>query len=492
MFRAIWWIRRDLRLTDNQALQAAVAHAAEVLPVFILDDALWASEYTGPNRIAFLLQGLRTLDADLRARGSRLIVRQGHTFPVLQRLLAETDAEAIFAEEDYTPYARRRDTRIAAELPLNLVPGLTLRHPQAVRKLDGSAYTVFTPFSKRWKEYQHPLPEELVSAPEALQTPHEVSGLPIPADPAGAVVSDFRAGEGEARRRLSEFVDGSQPPVYRYREDRNRPGLPATSGLSPYLRFGMLSARQAVTAAYQAIHAAPNPQALASAETWLNELIWREFFQAILYHYPGVRQGSFRDNLQEIPWQNDLRDFEAWCAGQTGYPIVDAAMRQLAQTGWMHNRTRMIVASFLTKDLLINWQWGEKYFMQQLIDGDPAANNGGWQWSAGTGTDAAPYFRVFNPVLQSKKFDPDGSYIRRWVPELQAVPEKHIHAPWEMSADIQRRSDCRVGVDYPDPIVDHRWARERALEAYRQAKEQFENGLGMSTRAADLQPEGSL
>jgi deoxyribodipyrimidine photo-lyase len=233
----------------------------------------------------------------------------------------------------------------------------------------------------------------------------------------------------------------------------------------------MLSARQALVAAYRALAAAPDGDAVKGAQTWLNELIWREFYVSILYHFPYVLDRSFRPNLQDIPWENDETSFAAWCAGRTGYPVVDAAMRQLVETGWMHNRARMIVASFLVKDLLIDWRWGENYFMQHLIDGDPASNNGGWQWTAGTGTDAAPYFRIFNPVLQGKRHDPRGAYVRRWVPELAGVPDRYIHVPWEMDAETQHASRCVIGRDYPAPIVDHRLARERTLEAYRSARE---------------------
>jgi deoxyribodipyrimidine photo-lyase len=258
--------------------------------------------------------------------------------------------------------------------------------------------------------------------------------------------------------------------VFRYAQHRNQLDLAGTSGLSPYLRFGMLSARQAVVAAHQAIAAAPNAQGRTGAETWLNELIWREFYNSIMAHFPRVRAGSFREHYNAIRWVNDPAAFAAWTQGRTGYPVVDAAMRELAQTGWMHNRARMIVASFLVKDLLVDWRWGERWFMQQLVDGDPAANNGGWQWTAGVGTDAAPYFRIFNPVLQGQKFDAPGQYIRRWVPELAYVPAKYIHTPWKMPAAVQQQAGCRLGQDYPHPLVDHRQARAATLTAYNEAR----------------------
>jgi len=237
----------------------------------------------------------------------------------------------------------------------------------------------------------------------------------------------------------------------------------------------MVSVRQAVVSGQLASQTSRNDAARLGGQTWLNELIWREFFITILAYHPYVLKESFRPEYRSLPWRNGESDFSAWQSGQTGYPIVDAAMRQLRQTGWMHNRARMIVASFLVKDLLIDWRWGQSWFMENLIDGDPAANNGGWQWSAGTGTDAAPYFRIFNPVLQGNKFDPQGNYVRRWVPELAKVTEKHIHAPWEISEQRQTRIGFRLGVDYPYPIVDHTLARERTLEAYHQSKENIES-----------------
>jgi deoxyribodipyrimidine photo-lyase len=273
----------------------------------------------------------------------------------------------------------------------------------------------------------------------------------------------FPAGEAEAQRRLAAFTASA---IHSYRDERDRMDLEGTSGLSPYLRFGMLSARQAAWAALEAVAKAEDTASRQGAETWLNELIWREFYAAILYHFPAVRQVAFRPALRGLPWRDDPADFAAWSEARTGYPVVDAAMRQLKATGWMHNRARMITASFLTKDLLVDWRLGERYFMQQLLDGDPASNNGGWQWTAGTGTDAAPYYRVFNPVLQGIKFDPQGAYIRRWVPELAAAPLEFIHAPWNMPIEAQRRHGCILGEHYPFPIVDHAWARQRFLAIY--------------------------
>jgi deoxyribodipyrimidine photo-lyase len=378
MTTAIWWIRRDLRLTDNRALAAALAHAEQVIPVFVLDPALLNSTYVGDKRVAFLWGGLRALDADLRVRGSRLVVQQGDPIEGLAALTRETAASLIFAEEDYSPYARQRDARVADALPLRLTEGVTVHPPGVVLKADGTPYTVYTPFSRAWKALPLPSERNVMAAPTSLPAVPDVPAQPIPDLAALPAVVPFPPGEAEAQRRLNAFVASGDPPVYRYAEARNRLDQDGTSQLSPYLRLGMASARQAVVGALAAADATSSAQERKGAETWLNELIWREFFVHILYHFPRVRGSSFRPEYDRIRWENDEGAFAAWCDGRTGYPVVDAAMRQLVKTGWMHNRARMIVASFLVKDLLIDWRWGERLFMQYLVDGDPAANNGGW------------------------------------------------------------------------------------------------------------------
>lgn len=463
---AIWWIRRDLRLEDNQALAAAMAEGRAVIPLFIIDTVLQASPYIGEKRLAFLYAGLRQLDAALKERGSGLVVREGEPLAVLKAVIEESGATAIYAEADHSPYARKRDGVVQKDLPLELTEGVVAHPPGAVMKEDGDPYIVFTPFSKVWKSLPSPGKAALIKAPDEINTPDGLESLPVPDEPRMADEAMFKAGMAEARKRLEEFVKGEDAPVYAYGKNRNMVDMDGTSKLSPYLRFGMISARQAVTAAQWAVGKASTKDGRKGAETWLNELIWREFYIHILYHFPQVIGSNFREKYDDIPWENNDDDFEAWCQGKTGYPIVDAAMRQLKHDGWMPNRARMIVASFLVKDLLIDWRWGEKWFMQHLVDGDPAANNGGWQWTAGTGTDAAPYFRIFNPILQGKKFDPDGRYVRTWIPELENVPDKYVQAPWEMEEDTQTEAGCIIGQDYPYPVIDHSFARERTLAAF--------------------------
>ncbi len=473
MSTAIWWIRRDVRLSDNQALHASLAGSDQVVPLFVLDPTLINSSYASARRTAFLLGGLQALNERLQQLGSHLIVRSGNPTEVVPALSRELNGAEIFAERDYSPYATARDRALLErdDVSLTLVEGASIRPVGSVTKDDGAPYTVFTPYSRRWKQAPPIERHELLPVPQALNPLPDLPTELVPAPPRQANHEAFPPGEIEALRRLTRFTDSSvEQPIFDYAKLRDRPDLDGTSQLSPYLRFGMISARQAAVEAQTAIRNAPNAEARAGANTWLDELIWRDFYLTILAAFPRVRSGNFRADYDTIAWHNDRAEFDAWCAGRTGYPFIDAAMRQLLHTGWMHNRARMAVASFLVKDLLIDWRWGERWFMQQLLDGDPAANNGGWQWAAGTGTDAAPYFRIFNPVSQGNKHDPNGDYVRMWVPELSGVPQKFIHEPWKMGPGDQIRANCEVGTDYPRPIVDHKWARERTLAAYKAAR----------------------
>lgn len=446
----IWWVRRDMRLHDNAALHAA-SRAGAPVPVFVLDEQVLRSRYhrNATRRIEFMTDGLGALDAELRALGSRLIIREGRADDVLSAVAAEVQAVEVFAAGDVTPFGRLQEARVGRRIALSLVTGIGIRPSGAVSKPDGSGYSVFGAFRRAW--LSTPLSDPIAPPTQLPAVPDGILGIDVVAAP----VRGFPAGETEALRRLDEFtierIDG-------YPEERDRPDLDSTAALSPYLKFGMLSSR---LAAKRAVERGSEGER-GGASRWLDELLWREFYMDVVYRRPEVLREEFNPRLRRIHWVNATDDIEAWKAGRTGFPFVDAGMRQLLHTGWMHNRARMVTASFLVKNLLCDWRIGEQWFMDQLLDGDPPSNNGGWQWVAGTGTDAAPYFRVFNPVLQGRRFDPTGEYVRRWVPELAAVSGRDIHEPWKLSPK------SRAG--YPPPIVDIAKIRRRMMAAYAEAR----------------------
>jgi deoxyribodipyrimidine photo-lyase len=466
--------RRDSRLDDNTALLAAAETGAPIVPVFVLDDRILASERLGVPRLAFMLSGLGALDAGLRARGARLLVLRGDPRALVPDLAARLGAAAVYANRDISPYAAQRDRALTEALnahgiAFHLYDDVLIHPPGSVNKGDGGPYVVFGAFRKAWEALPTREPRDF-PADARFYTP-DGEGMPIPS------VTDLgfpapnatpEAGEAEALRRLGVFTDAR---IERYAEARNpiasfddfdRPGPHdlGTSTLSPYLRLGMLSPRRAAAAAGWAWKQARPGAPRHGAETWISELCWRDFYAHILARFPHVLDRAFRPQYDAVAFRHAPDELDRWLYGQTGYPIVDAAMRSMHALGWMHNRARMIVASFLTKDLLIHFREGDVAFMRHLMDGDLAANNGGWQWAAGTGTDAQPYFRIFNPVSQSKKFDPDGRFIRRWVPELRDVPVKFVHWPHDMTTPPR---------GYPAPMVDHAFARERTLAAFRAA-----------------------
>lgn len=435
---SILWFRRDLRLCDHPALSAA-AQAGPVVPIFILDDALLKGRWPSPNRVAFMLESLKRLGRQLEERGSRLLIRRGEPAKVLAELVRETGAETVHCQRDYGPYSRKRDQAVAAAVRLQEHPGQLIQEPEDVLTGQGQPYSVFTPYRRRWDSLPR---RRVLPAPRRLEAPTKWPGSeklpqaePLSQIPAG--------GEGEARRRLDAFA----PRATDYADKRNFPALTGTSHLSQDLRWGLLSPLEVA-------------ERCQASEVFVSEICWRDFYYHILWHHPRVARHAFRAELDKVSWVNDPERLQAWKEGRTGYPIVDAAMRELRATGWMHNRARMIVASFLTKDLLIDWREGEKHFMDYLTDGDLASNNGGWQWAASTGTDPQPYFRIFNPTLQGKRFDPDGDYVRKWVPELAKVDKKQIHDP---APEVRRH------LKYPPPMVDHADARELALRTYERA-----------------------
>ena len=462
---ALLWLRRDLRLHDHPALAAALDGAQHVVPAYVLDPRLLEGPRASANRNWYLLHTLAELAESLAARGAPLVVRTGRPEEAIPQLADEAGAAAVLATRDVSPFSRARDRAVGEALAasgrrLHLKRGLLVAEPEEVQTDDGRPLTVFTPFSRRWAAVPR---RDLLDAPDAISSlpPGALASEPIPAppDPTADPALLPRPGEAAARERLARWA--ASPALGAYADGRNDLAAEGTSRLSADLKFGTLSP-------LEVLQAAEGPG--DGRRVFVSELCWREFYAHVLWHFPHVVRGAYRPAYDAVPWVDDAPGLAAWRAGRTGYPVVDAALRQLATSGWMHNRARMIAASFLAKDLLVDWRHGEAHYLAHLVDGDVAANNGGWQWTAGTGTDAAPYFRVFNPVSQGRRFDPHGAYVRRWVPELARVPDAHVHEPWTMPPDVQAAAGCVIGRDYPAPIVDHAAARERALAAYAAAR----------------------
>ncbi len=418
----IFWFRRDLRFTDNRALYEALSAGRRVLPLFIFDSLILDPLERDDARVSFIYRTLVGLHQQLKDQGSGLVVATGTAAEVFSRLTKEYNIETVFAGEDFEPYGIRRDDETknllaAYGIRFRLISDHLIFRPGAVLKDDGKPYTVYTPFMKRWKlrfsrEMADQIPSAIISG---NWYPHQTEFPSLPKigfTPSGISVPDYDLSEGILRN---------------YLHTRDLPALEGTSGIGPHLRFGTISVREAVRAA------------LEYSETFLNELIWREFFSHILWHFPEVAERSFKRGFDLFPWENNPKKLERWMSGKTGFPLVDAGMRQLAATGNMHNRVRMVTASFLVKDLLVDWRIGEAFFAKHLLDYELASNNGNWQWAAGTGCDAAPFFRIFNPAEQQRKFDPQLLYIRKWVPEFGTA-------------------------SYPLPMVDHSEARKHALQ----------------------------
>lgn len=463
---AIHWFRRDLRVSDNTALIQASLRAEQVIPVFIFEDAFRTGPDVGAARLAFLLRSMESLREELLRLGYKLIVRQGLSEIELPKLCAEIRAEAVFCNKRYEAYAQLRDQRVfnalnAIGVGFESFKDSVIWEERDILTRAGNPFTVFTPYSRAWKERAIPPPQPRLKP--AGSNPKRIFSSPLPRDPKEfghelrQTVSP--AGERSALETLEKFLAG---PVHNYDEARNHPGSDGTSHLSPHLRCGTIGVRTILKHLAAADSGADKLHS-NGCRTFLNELIWREFYLQVLSNFPHVMKGCFRREFDALRWSHNQEHFQAWCEGRTGYPIVDAAMRCLNSTGWMHNRLRMIVAMFLTKDLLIHWQLGERYFMQQLVDGDMAANNGGWQWSAGTGTDAAPYFRIFNPVSQAEKCDAGGGFARKWLPELSGLPPHLIHQPWKEPATLKQSK-------YPGRIVIHEEQRPKCLAMFQAVK----------------------
>jgi len=458
---AIHWFRRDLRVSDNTSLHEAASRAEMVLPVFILEDAFRTGPDVGAARLAFLLQSLDSLRKNLAALGYPLIIRHGRSEIELPKLCRETGAEAVFCNKRYEPYAQARDARVfnalnSAGVGFEVFKDAVIWEERDLLTQAGNPFTVFTPYSRAWKTRRIPPPRPRLKS--TRRNFPKIQSDPLPTDPAdlGHPLNQTLPATGEraAHEALKSFL---KKAVCEYGETRDFPAREGTSRLSAHLRCGTIGIRT-ILAGLNAARSESTAAQQKNCDVFLNELIWREFYLQVLANFPHVMRGCFRPEYDALRWHDNRAHFDAWCAGMTGYPVVDAAMRCLNTTGWMHNRLRMIVAMFLTKDLLINWQWGERYFMHKLVDGDMAANNGGWQWSAGTGTDAAPYFRIFNPVSQGRKFDPDGAFVRQWIPELTPLPGNLIHEPW--------KAPSSAPVQYPRRIVLHEEQRVKCLAMF--------------------------
>ncbi len=480
---SIVWFRRDLRVHDHRALAAAIERSDAVLPLFVVDERLLAGRWHAPDRVAFMLASVRALADDLAARGASLVVARGDPRRVVPGLAARVGAGEVHVTRDTGPYGTARDGAVAEALAadgraLRAWPGLTVHEPEEIRTADGRPYTVHGPFARRWAA----LPARpLVAAPRRIPGVGPGTLARIVEDPTAAgaaaiaagsgasrllddaVPRDARAtgvpaaGEGAARVRLDRWATGG---LAGYASGRDRLGTDGTSRLSQDLRWGLLSPAE-VRARVDAA------QAGEGGRTYAAELSWRDFYLHALAAFPAIAGGAYRPRAASVSWRDDPGGLAAWEEGRTGFPVVDAAMRQLAATGWMHNRARMIVASFLVKDLLVDWRLGERHFMRRLVDGDVASNAGGWQWIAACGPDAQPWFRILDPVAQGRRHDPEGAYVRRWVPELSGVPDRWIHEPWALPEAEAHAAGLRLGRDYPAPIVDRRMTRARALAAYR-------------------------
>lgn len=475
---AIVWFREDLRLADNPALAAAVAAGGPVVCVYIRETGVDGAREMGGAARWWLNRSLGALSQSLEAIGGGLTQRTGAAQEVLASLAKETGAAGIYWNRRYGEPERSQDAALKAAfketgLSVTSFNARLLMEPWQLKTGSGGYYKVFTPF---WRALQ-----ASYVAPAAIAAPKKIKSLqaesesladwklhPSQPDWSHGIADEWTPGEDGARERLSDFLDG---PINGYADNRNRPDLEdSSSRLSPHLRFGEIGPAQIWRSVMAGIDAGRIDA--RNAKVFLSEIGWREFSHVLLHFNPDLARANYNPNFDRMPWRFDNAALRAWQRGETGYPVVDAGMRQLWHTGWMHNRVRMIVASFLTKHLLLPWQAGEEWFWDTLVDADAAANPASWQWTAGSGADAAPYFRVFNPITQGSKFDETGDYVRHWCPELAAMPDKFLHAPFLAPPAVLAEAGVVLGETYPDPIVDHSAARERALEAYKQIRQE--------------------
>ncbi len=466
----LFWHRRDLRIRDNLGLAAARDRTSKVIGLFCLDPAILDGDDIAPARVTYMIGSLSALQDSYRSAGSELLILQGHPATAILKLASALGAVAVYWNRDVEPYSRQRDTEVAKALKEKGIEMQTkfwdqlLHDPDTIKTGSGDPYKVYGPFWRNWISKYKADPVPTLANVTGL-SPHEKSvankagNIELPtAKDLGYMWEHpllLEPGEAAAKAQLEKFCD-NQRSIAEYDEQRDFPAVSGTSTLSAALKFGTIGIRTVWQAADEAYSRARSDETHSNIRTWQQELAWREFYQGVMYFFPELAEGPYRDPLKDFPWDNNEAHFQAWCDGKTGYPIVDAAMRQLNTLGWMHNRCRMIVASFLTKDLIIDWRWGEKYFMQHLYDGDLSANNGGWQWSASSGMDPKP-LRIFNPASQAKKYDPDAEYIREWLPEI-----RHINTGALVTGDIP--SQELEGTGYPSPIVSHK-ARQAEFKA---------------------------
>lgn len=472
----LFWHRRDLRIRDNLGLAAARKRTPKVVGVFCLDSGILDGDDIAPARVTYMIGSLAELQESYKAAGSELLILKGKPAKAIPKLAEALEATAVYWNRDVEPYSRDRDTEVAEALKKKDIERSTqywdqlLHAPDALKTGSGDPYKVYTPFWRKWIQQAKQAPVPALADVTGL-SPHEKAlandagniDLPTAKDLGYEWENELLLAPGEAAAlaQLENFCD-DQRAISEYDEQRNYPANPGTSLLSAALKFGTLGIRTVWQYADDAYSRARSEETHTNIQTWQKEIAWREFYQSVMYTFPFLAEGPYRDPLKDFPWDNDKTLFKAWCEGRTGYPIVDAAMRQLNQTGWMHNRCRMIVASFLTKDLIIDWRWGEKYFMQHLFDGDLSSNNGGWQWSASSGMDPKP-LRIFNPASQAKKYDPEAEYIREWLPEI-----RHLDTGVLISGDIPEK--VLEGTDYPTKIVDHKEQQAIFKERYKAQK----------------------
>lgn len=473
----IMWFRRDLRLEDNPALTAAFATGCPVFCVYIHDEESTEIRREGGASRWWLDKSLRSLATQIQKRGGKLLLRRGKSAATLIQISEEIGAAGVFWNRRYAEPERAIDQTVKAELTDRCIcaqsfNGSLLTEPWVFKTGSGGHYRVFSPYWRTVQAKYHA--HEPLSAPPSFMA-HELDSDDLtdwslhPSNPDWSIGFDemWTPGEDGAKKRLTEFIDG---PISNYQNHRNRPDLSkGTSGLSPHLRFGEISPVTIWRAVQSKIESSNTTE--KDAMVFLSEIAWREFSHVLLFHHPELAVQNYNASFQHMPWQEDPASLKAWQSGQTGYPIVDAGMRQLWQTGWMHNRVRMIVASFLTKHLMIHWTEGETWFWDTLVDACPAANAASWQWTAGSGADAAPYFRVFNPITQGEKFDETGEYVKKWCPELKGLPRKFLYAPWTAPKLVLQEAGVELGTNYPRPIVDHKEGRARALAAYETMKQ---------------------